>query len=132
MKKKVVICASAKFHKETKEWKNRLENLGYEVIKTIGIIPQNNIEAYKEAHNRHYCKMNECDILFILNLEKNNIPNYIGSGVFAEIAFSIGLNVSQNKNIKIYCLNPLPKNLSHSEELLLWEKLNWIKVWNGN
>lgn len=127
---KVVICASNTFYNEAKEWEKKLTKLGYTIIKTIEFIGEDNLEAYKKTHTKHYCKIVDCDFLFILNLDKKGIKNYIGPSVFAEIAFAIGLNVSLGKNIKIYCLNSLPENLSYSEELELWKRLGWIELWN--
>lgn len=124
---KLVICASKALLGEAGEWKRKLESAGYEVIRCPG--PADSPEAYKKAHTEHYGKISEADILFVLNQKARGIENYIGPSVFAEIAFAIGLNLVQGKKIKIYALNPLPENLPHSEELKLWEKLGWIKIW---
>jgi len=128
MKKKVVICNSAIFHKDAEEWKGRLEEEGYEVIK----IPEHNINSLKEywiGHTNHYKKIAEADVLFVLNLGKNGIADYIGPSVFAEMAFAIGLNIALGKKIEIFCLNPLPENLPYSDELDKWKELDWIKFW---
>ncbi len=128
MKKKVVICNSAIFHKESKEWKRKLEEEGYEVIK----IPEHNINSlndYRIGHTKHYKKIMEADVLFVLNLEKNGIQNYIGPSVFAEIAFAIGLNISLGKKIEIFCINHLPQNLPYSDEMDKWKELGWIRIW---
>jgi hypothetical protein len=128
MKKKVVICNSATFHKEAEEWKGKLEEEGYEVIK----IPEYDIKSlneYQTGHTKHYRKITEADTLFVLNLEKNGIADYIGPSVFAEISFAIGLNISLGKKIEIFCLNQLPQNLSYSDELNKWKELGWIKFW---
>ncbi|MCK4634777.1 MAG: hypothetical protein KAT37_02800 [Candidatus Aenigmarchaeota archaeon] len=127
--KKVVICASRFLLKEAKEYKRKLENKGYAVIRCPQLIDQDSLEAYQTTHIEHYKKIIESDILFILNIEKNGISNYIGPSVFAEIAFAIGLNISLGKEITVYCLNPLPEELSYSEELKSWKELGWIKIW---
>lgn len=126
-KRKLVICASAKFYKEAQEWKNKLENMGYSVIRTIQSIDENSIDQYKQTHKDHYSKMSGCDIVLVLNLEKRGISGYIGASVFAEIAFAIGLNLVFNKNIQILLVNPLPKESPYIDELTKWEKLGWIK-----
>ena len=125
--KKVVICASAVFYQEAQKWKTKLEDMGYEVIRTIQSIGENDINQYQTTHQEHYTKMAECDIVFVLNLEKRDIPGYVGSSVFAEIAFAIGLNIVFNKNIQIFYLNPIPDGLPYSDELTKWQKLGWIK-----
>ncbi|MDP1689105.1 MAG: hypothetical protein Q8L47_03165 [bacterium] len=124
-KKKVTICSSGSLVKKAKEWQKKLEEKNYQVIKVPVIIKGN----YAKMHSLHYKAIVESDILFVLNLEKNGIINYIGPSVFAEIAFAIGLNLALKKQIKIFCLNLIPQNLPYSKELLLWKKLGWIKKW---
>ena len=126
--KKVVICASNTFYHEAEQWKKVLENNGHDVIKKVEKLNPNS--EYQTVYADHYKRITESDMLFILNLEKNGIKDYVGPSVFAEIAFAIGLNISFGKEIKIYVLNPLPKNLSYSSELTLWKKLGWIKLWD--
>ena len=126
-RKKIVICASAVFYQEAQEWKAKLEDMGYEVIRTLQSISENDVNQYQKTHQGHYAKMAECDIVFVLNLEKKDIPGYIGASVFAEIAFAIGLNLVFNKNIQILYLNSIPDNLPYSDELTKWQKLGWIK-----
>lgn len=123
MKKKVVICSSISFHKDVKEWKEKLEKQGYDVIKYPDIAGQDSLQDYKTAHMEHYKRIAETDILFVLNMAKDG---YIGPSVFAEISFAIGLNILQNNNIEIYYLKYLPKNLPYSEELNRWQSLGWI------
>jgi hypothetical protein len=123
--KKITICASGTFVKEAKQWQKILEEDNYLVIK----IPKPLKGGYVKIHSLHYKKIAESDMLFILNIDKRGIKNYIGPSVFAEIAFAIGLNLVLRKRIKIFCLNPISKNLPYSKELLLWQKLRWIKRW---
>ncbi|MBU1083066.1 hypothetical protein KKE14_01360 [Patescibacteria group bacterium] len=130
--KKVVICASAAFYQEAQEWKIQLENMGYSVIRTIQSIDENDIGQYKQTHTDHYSRMSECNIVFVLNLEKKNIPGYIGAGVFAEIAFAIGLNIILDKNIEILLVNPLPEESPYLDELTKWQKLGWLKQFQPN
>lgn len=126
--RKVVICASESFYKEAEKWKGKLESEGFSVIRSVGVI-ERTMEAYKETHTEHYRKITETDILFVINIEKNGIPNYIGASVFAEVAFAIGLNITSGKKIEVFCLNPLPESLPYSDELKKWEELGWIKLW---
>jgi hypothetical protein len=127
--KKVVICASTSFEKEIVEWKNKLESLGYDVIKYPEKIGKDNfLEDYKLEFSDHYKSIVNSDMILVLNLEKKGISGYIGAGVFAEIAFAIGLNRTLNKTIEVTYLNPIPIGvLPYSDELELWQKLGWIK-----
>lgn len=125
--KKIAICASGSFVEDAKVWKRCFEGEGYDVIKIPEVVTSN----YEEVHTLHYQKIAESDILFILNQDKNEISNYIGPSVFAEIAFAIGLNLTLRKQIKVLCLNPIPVNMPYTEELLRWEKLGWLGRWEG-
>lgn len=132
MKKgKLVICASASFENEIIEWKNKLEKSGYEVIKYPSKIKNNFLVNYKKEFSEHYDAISKADVLLALNLEKKGIPGYIGSGVFAEMAFAIGLNRILDKKIEVYYLNLIPeKILPYSDELKLWQELGWIKLFD--
>lgn len=126
--RKIVICASASFENEIIEWKNRLEGLGYEVIKFPVKIMEDFINGYDREFSAHYEAISKADSVLALNLEKNGIPGYIGAGVFAEIAFAIGLNRSLGKDIKVYFLNDIHEgSLPYSDELKLWQALGWLK-----
>lgn len=127
-KKKIVICASASFETEIINWKNKLEKNGFEVIKYPTKIKVNIKRGYKKEFSEHYNAITKTDILLALNLDKRGISGYIGSGVFAEMAFAIGLNRVLKKNIKVCYLNTIPKGgLPYSDELKLWHDLGWIK-----
>lgn len=130
-KKKLVICASASFEKEVIYWKNKLEQQGFKVIKYPQAIEGNLLEEYQKEFSEHYSAMAQADVLFILNLEKKGISGYLGPGVYAEIAFVLGMNQALHKQIEVYYLNPISKNvLPYSDELELWRKLGWIQIFN--
>ena len=132
-KKKIVICASASFEDEIVEWKKKLEKKGFEVLKYPTKIKENLLTGYDKEFSEHYNAINKADIVLALNLDKKGIRGYIGSAVFAEMAFALGLNKAFNKNIEVYYLNPIPKEkLPYSDELKLWQNLRWIKQFNLN
>jgi len=126
-KKKIVIFSSASFEKEILEWKRKLEDMGFEVIKYPIKLQGDIAIGYEKEFSEHYASIVNADAILALNIEKKGIPGYIGPGVFAEMAFAIGLNISQRKNIDVYYINPIPENLPYSEELKLWQELSWIK-----
>lgn len=132
-KKKVVICASASFEDQIVEWKNKLEERGFEVLKYPTKIRENFLTGYNKEFSEHYDAINKADMILALNLDKKGIGGYIGSAVFAEIAFALGLNKAFNKNIEVYYLNPIAKEgLPYSDELELWQNFGWIKQFNLN
>lgn len=91
------------------------------------------LTGYNREFSEHYDAINKADIVLALNLDKKGIQGYIGSGVFAEMAFALGLNKAFNKNIEVRYLNPIAKEgLPYSDELELWQNLGWIKQFNFN
>lgn len=131
-KKKIVICASASFETEILNWKNKLENAGFEVIKYPTKIKGDLAKGYEKEFSEHYEFIYKTDILLALNLDKKGVSGYIGSGVFAEMAFAIGLNRVLNKNIEVCFLNAIPEGvLPYSDELKLWQDLGWIKIFKS-
>ena len=102
---------------EINQWRKKLEQDNYTIIKYPEKFTGEFLPNYKIEFSDHYQKITEADILFVLNIKKNNVDGYIGVSVFAEIAFAIGLNRAYNKKIKIFCLNQFPDSLPYSEEL---------------
>ncbi|MEA2089022.1 MAG: hypothetical protein U9O55_04275 [Patescibacteria group bacterium] len=128
-KRKIVICASASFESEIIKLKNKLKKRGFEVIKYPTKIKKDFLNSYKKEFSEHYEAIFKADAILALNLEKKGLFGYIGSGVFAEIAFAIGLNKVLNKKIEVYYLNPIPEGIfPHSDELKFWQELGWIKL----
>lgn len=85
---------------------------------------------FPKVHKDFYIALTKTDILFVANENKNDEKGYIGPGVFAEIAFSVGLNLAQDKDIEII-LNQIPnKNNVFYNDIKLWLDLNWIKLYN--
>lgn len=127
-RKKIVICASASFEDEIIKWKNKLEEKGFLILKYPTKINDDLLTGYKREFSEHYSHISKADILLALNFEKKGIPGYIGAGVFAEIAFALGLNFAFDKRIEVYYLNPIDREaLPYSDELGLWHDLGWIK-----
>ncbi|MEK6861438.1 MAG: hypothetical protein AABY07_05695 [Nanoarchaeota archaeon] len=136
-KQRIVICGSMRFVDQMKEWKDKLESKGYEVL-TPTLFDFHKVrdedgdlikfEEIKRRESRnHFEKVKDADILLILNYDKDEKKNYIGGNTFAEISYAIALNLCHGKNIKIYTVNPLPLDSHYFEELNAWG----IKQWNG-
>ncbi len=127
-----VICASKDFYKSAEWWDRYFSKIERNSVKSIVSIDTTDKECYLDkymnVHKRHYTNIKECEVLFIINKTKNAIKNYIGSSVFAEIAFAIGLNIIYDKSIKIYLLNQIPNNMPYTNELKLWKSAGWISI----
>ena len=132
-KKKIVICASVSFENQIVEWRNKLEKKGFEVLRYPIKINEDLLTGYDKEFSEHYSAINKADMVLALNLDKRGIQGYIGPGVFAEMAFALGLNKAFNKNIEVCYLNPIAKEeLPYSDELELWQNLGWIKQFDLN
>lgn len=127
---KIAICGSMCFGKEMLELKKSLESNGHKVI-----VPENT-EAYAngtiEIENKwekieldviksYFKKIKKQDAIIVMNIDKNNIKNYIGGNSLIEIAFAHVLDK------KVFLLNSVPK-LNYSDEI---EAMNPI-ILNGD
>ena len=127
---KIVICGSIIFTPKMKEVANHLTENGYEVElpftsqKIInGELTLEEFKREKENNGdgslrkvkddlikRYYEIIKGADAVLVVNLEKNNITNYIGGNTFLEMGFAHVLNK------KIYLYNDIP-DLSYTDEI---------------
>ena len=127
---KIVICGSIEFTPKIKEVANILTKNGHEV--DIPLTSQRiingelTLEEFKnekrkngdgafrkikdDVIRRYYEIISKSDAILVLNLEKNNIVNYIGGNTFLEIGFAHVLNKT------IYLYNEIP-DLSYTDEI---------------
>jgi len=126
---KIVICASIYFTYEIKELSDKLIALGHETripytSKKIidGELTLGEYKKEKELRGdasfrkikedlikRYYEFIKTDDAIVVLNLDKNNIKNYIGGNVFLEIGFAHVLNKP------IYLYNDIPEMIYTDE-----------------
>ena len=132
---KIVICGSIDFTPKIKKAADILSKQGHDVdipFTSQRIIngkltledflsekDKNGDGAFRESAfrkikddviKRYYNKINEADAILVLNLEKNNIANYIGGNTFLEMGFAHVLNKT------IYLYNNIP-DISYTDEL---------------
>lgn len=133
---KIAICGSINFTPEIKKAKDKLEKDRHEVYIPLtseriinGELTMEDFLKEKEANgdkkfresaqrkinddviNLYYKKIKEMDAILILNLEKNNIKDYIGGNSFLEMGFAHVLNK------KIFLLNEIPE-MGYKDEML--------------
>jgi hypothetical protein len=124
---KITICGSVKFAEKLVEIYNQLKEIGHEPMmhdEMFGIadgtakeliegISTNHAEI-KRKHNFikwwHDC-IKSGDAILICNFNKNGISNYVGGNTLMEIGFA------HVNNKKVFLLNPIPKNVSYSDEI---------------
>ena len=120
---KIGIIASMQYTEQMLDMKEKLTVLGHEAFLTdlhkafigkndeekeiIKIRQKNDMDAIREFWNM----MQGADAVFVLNLDKNGIKNYIGGNTFLEIGFAHILNQ------KIFLLNPIPDIAFYKTEI---------------
>lgn len=131
---RIGIIASMQYTEKMIEIKEELEKLGHDAFMTklhktligksykekekIKIHQKNNMDAIRSFWN----EMQGADAVLVLNLNKNNIKNYIGGNTLMEIGFAHVLNQ------KIFLYNPIPDISFYKSEI---EAMKPIVI-NGN
>lgn len=128
--KKVVIAGSAKFCEEMLEWKEYFENRGYEVINYPKKIDQTNVKEYQNVYIKFFESLNETDILFVVNEDKNGIKGYIGAETFAELTYTLIQKKVNGQNKKIYLLKMPSEQVACYTEIKNFIELGWIEIFN--
>jgi len=118
---KIFICCSKHLYHKVSPIKKELEAKGHiitlpnsydeplkeEEMKLKG--SEEHIHWKSEMLKHQVQKVQQNDVILVLNFEKNNQPNYIGGATFLEIykAFELGK--------KIFLINPIPKGILKDE-----------------
>jgi len=131
---KITICGSIAFIDDMLELKQRLEKIGHKVKTPPSKIQDNNgntidVKDYyikrkaasasekevwdmkEKAMLKHFEKVEWCDAILVLNINKKDIKGYIGANTLIE------MGIAQYLGKKIYLWNDIP-NLPCAEELL--------------
>ncbi len=119
---KIAICGSMAFAKEMLAAKSTLEVNGHKVLMPNEVEKFLDEKAVEQKWNNkgdddicfikeHYNKIKESDAILVLNYDKNDIKNYVGSNSLMEIGFAYVLDK------KIYLLNSIPE-MSCQDEIV--------------
>lgn len=128
--KKVVISGSVKLQDEINNWINIFSKKNYEILDYPKKIEENEfIASYPSIHKTFYENIINADILFIMNEDKDNIRGYIGASAFAELAFGLSQNLIYHKNLDLIIMKMPDEKVKCYEEIKLWIKLGWIKLY---
>lgn len=129
--KKVVIAGSASLQEKVQYWRNIWEIKGYDVVNYPAPIPQESFMGlYPIVHANFFRDMTEADILFVMNEDKNGITGYIWAETFAELTFGVAQNLIYGKRIEIVLLKMPEERVQSCQEIELWLKLGWIKLYS--
>ena len=128
--KKVVIVGSAKLQNNINYWKEKFSNNNYEILDYPKAIEKERfMELYPNVHKEFFENITKTDMLFIMNEDKNGKIGYIGAESFAELTFGLAQKLIYGKNIELVILKMPSKEIQCYEEINLWLKLGWIRLY---
>ena len=128
--KNITIAGSAKLQENINYWINAFKNRNYNVLDYPKPIDKSKfIEIYPNVHKKFFENITKSDILFIMNEDKDNIHGYIGAETFAELTFGLAQKLIYNKGIELIILKMPDVSVQCYEEITLWLKLGWIKLY---
>ncbi len=131
--KKIVISGSSKLKDKVNYWLNYFKNENYEILDYPKACEQKDYEKeLPKIYKSFYTALENTDVYFLMNEEKNGIKGYIGASAIAELTYVVILNLLHNKNIEIYILNMPSEELSCYDEVKFWLDIGWIKFFENN
>lgn len=126
--KKIVITGSVSLQKKVAFWRKFWEEKNCTVIDYPSAISEKTfLKDYSDVFRKFFENIIHTDILFVMN-ENKNLRGYIGAQSFAEICFAVAQNQVYNRGIEIILFQMPEKKVQSYEEVLLWLKLGWIKL----
>ena len=129
--KKIVISGSSKLHDKVEYWISYFKNLNYEILDYPKYTEPSEYEkTLPKIYKNFYTALENTDVYFLMNEEKNGIKGYIGSSSIAELTYVVILNLIHNKNIEIYILNMPSNEVSSYDEVKFWLNMGWIKLFD--
>lgn len=125
----IVICGSAKNQEGISHWVEYWSKEG-DVLDWPRPINQADIATeYPRVFVDFYRSITNADIVFIANETRHGIEGYIGSGVFAEIAFAIAHREISGRLMRIILANDPSPSIQGYDEILLWKNIGWIEIY---
>jgi len=130
---KIVISGSSKLQDKVNYWIKHFEEKNFEILDYPKLI---NKEDYEKKlpiiYKNFYTSLENTDIFFLMNEEKNGIKGYIGASAIAELTYVVILNLIHNKNIEIYISNMPSEEVTSYDEVKFWLDMGWIKLYKEN
>jgi len=130
--RKVVISGSSKLQNKVNYWIDYFKSKNYEILDYPKLIEQENyMTELPIVYKDFYTALENTDVFFLMNEEKNGIKGYIGASAIAELTYVVILNLIHNKNIDIYILNMPSEEVSSYDEVKFWLDKGWIKLYDN-
>ena len=103
---KIVISGSSSLQDKVNYWVKHFEGKNMKILDYPRYIEKENYEKeLPKIYEKFYKSLENTDIFFLMNEEKNGVKGYIGASMIAELTYVVILNLIHNKNIDIYILN---------------------------
>ena len=130
-KKKLVLSGSSKLRDRMDFWKKHFEDKGYAVTAMPGIRSDTGdlAEQYKKLYVDFYAAIDECDVFFLANEDKNGTSGYIGANGTAELVRAVVLKLTEKKEKQIYIAQAPSRDVLAYDEVTSFLRADWIKVY---
>ncbi len=123
----VVISGSVRDQSAVRSWVEFWAGQGHDVLDYPKPIPEGDFLAlYPGVFRRFYERLAECEVLFVMNEDRDGMGGYIGAATFAELSFAVARNASGGKPVKVVLLQPVDDEVHCADEVRLWADLGWI------
>lgn len=127
---RVVICGNLKLKEKLDYWKNYFERHNYEIMDYPREVSKETIKnLYPITWKEFYSNIKLSDMLFVMNEDCNGSEGYIGSEVFAELAYGLALKLVDKKEIDLVLLKMPDKSVACYDDIKLWLNLGWIRLY---
>lgn len=127
--KKLVLSGSVKMASEIEEWRgywqsqSAIQILDY----PLAISSEGFLQEYSQVFQKYFSHLDETDMLFVVNGEKNGVKGYIGAGMFSEIAYVVS-RIARGEKQEVILANSPASQLFCSDEIDLWIRLGWVRI----
>lgn len=129
--KKVVISGSSKLQEKVQKWLHYFEKNGFQVLDYPKYVaPEEYSEKLPGIYEHFYASLDQADVLFVMNEEKNNVKGYIGASAIAELTYMVMKQIIHHKKIDIYLLTMPSEEQSCYEEIKFWLDHGWVKLFD--
>lgn len=126
---RVVICGNLKLKENLDYWKNYFERHDYEIMDYPRIVSKEKLlDLYPITWTEFYSNIRLSDMVFVMNEDCNGVEGYMGSEVFAELAYGLSLKLVEKKQIDLVLLKMPDEKVPCYEDIKLWLDLGWIRL----
>lgn len=152
--KKLIISGSAKLYERALYWRGYFEGRGYDVIDwprplfekedllsetrpepgmPLGRLIRPGDSEYADGMTKfwkqYYKHLDQADVYFLMNEDKNGIQGYIGPGAIAELTYTVIGNLNRGRKTEIKILQMPSKQQSCYDEVKFWLDQGWISIY---